>query len=193
MSLQLSQNAEADALLDRDPLALLIGMLLDQQVGMEWAFSAPAVLAGRLGQDPDAGEIAAYDPEKFAALASQKPAIHRFPGAMAKRIQQLCQHLVEHYEGDAAAVWRDAADGRDLLRRLTGLPGFGRQKAQIFLALLGKQRGVRPDGWRDAAGAYGEEGSRRSVADITDEVSLQEVRAYKQQQKAAARAQAKSG
>lgn len=188
MSLHLSQNAEADALLDRDPLALLIAMLLDQQVPLEWAFSAPYELAQRLGGDLDVREIASDDPERFAALASRKPAIHRYPGSMAKRIQQLCQHIVAAYDGEPTAIWRGAADGRELFRRVSGLPGYGRQKAQIFVALLGKQLDVRPPGWREVAGPYGEEDALRSVADITDETSLQEVRAYKQQMKAAAKA-----
>lgn len=155
---------------------------------MEWAFLGPYTIAQRLGGDDlDAFEIAAYEPERFAALLSEKPAVHRYPGAMAKRIQQLCGYLAEHYDGDAAAVWRDAGSGRELLRRLGELPGFGKQKAQIFLALLGKQYGVRPEGWREAAGAYGEEGSFRSVADITGPESLAKVRAFKQEQKKAAK------
>jgi uncharacterized HhH-GPD family protein len=163
-------------------------MLLDQQVPMEWAFSGPYTIAQRLGRDDlDAHEIAGYDPDAFVALLSAKPAVHRYPGSMAKRIQQLCQYLVEHYEGDAAAVWRDVRTGKELLDRLMALPGFGKQKAQIFLALLGKQFGIRPEGWREAAGPYGEEGSYRSVADITGPESLEKVRAYKQQAKRAAK------
>lgn len=185
-ALRISQDPAADALLARDPFALLVGMLLDQQVPMEWAFTAPRVLAERLGRDMlDPGEVAAYEPEAFAELATRKPAIHRYPGAMAKRIQQLALHLVERYDGDAAAVWTRAQTGAELLRGLTGLPGFGRQKAQIFLALLGKQLGVRPDGWREAAGGYGEEGSRRSVADVCDAATLAEVREYKREYKRA--------
>lgn len=183
--LQLSQDPEADAFLEREPLALVIGMLLDQQVPLERAFSAPHELAQRIGGDLDAGEIAAYDPEQFASLASQRPAIHRFPGSMAKRIQQLCQHIVQEYDGDVTAVWTDVADGRELLRRVSALPGFGKRKAQIFVALLGKQLDVRPDGWREAAGEFGEEDARRSVADVTDQDTLLEVRDFKQQQKRA--------
>ncbi|HEY5835729.1 HhH-GPD-type base excision DNA repair protein [Streptomyces sp.] len=189
INLRLAQQPEADELLGRDPLALLVGMLLDQQVPMEWAFSGPYAIAQRLGAgglDPRA--IAAYDPEAFAALLSGKPAVHRYPGSMAKRVQALCQYLVAEYDGDAAAVWTGVEDGRALLGRLKALPGFGEQKAQIFLALLGKQLGVQPRGWREAAGAYGEEGSFRSVADITGPQSLAEVRAYKQQAKAAVKA-----
>jgi uncharacterized HhH-GPD family protein len=188
VSLQLSQNPDADALLGRDPLALLVAMLLDQQVPLERAFSAPYDLAQRLGHDLDAREVAGYDPDAFAALFAQRPALHRFPGSMAKRVQELCRVLVERYDGDAGAVWRDVPSGDELLRRLTALPGFGEQKARIFLALLGKQLDVRPPGWREAAGPYGEDGVHRSVADIVDGESLREVRAYKQQMKAAAKA-----
>ena len=187
--LRLAQNQEADALLSRSPLAALIGMLLDQQVPMEWAFSGPYTLLERLGGDDlDAHAIAAHDPDAFAALCSQKPAVHRYPGAMAKRIQQLCAYLDEHYDGDTTAVWRDAGTGAELLDRLVELPGFGKQKAQIFLALLGKQLGVQPRGWREAAGPYGEKNSFRSVADITGPESLDKVRSFKQEAKAAAKA-----
>ncbi|GAA0659989.1 Fe-S cluster assembly protein HesB [Streptomyces samsunensis] len=182
--LRLAQQPEADALLERDPLALMIGMLLDQQVPMEWAFSGPYTIARRLGRDGlDAQEIAAQDPERFAALLSEKPAVHRYPGSMAGRIQQLCRYLVEHYDGDPTALWREVSSGQELLRRLHELPGFGKQKAQIFLALLGKRMGVRPEGWREAAGAYGEQDAYRSVADITGPESLEKVRAHKQQLK----------
>ncbi|GGU48257.1 putative HhH-GPD family protein [Streptomyces cavourensis] len=188
-TLRIAQQPEADELLARSPLAALVGMLLDQQVPMEWAFTGPYTLAERMGSDDlDAAAIAAYGPEAFTALFTTKPALHRYPGSMAQRVQQLCQYLVAEYDGDASAVWRDAESGEELLRRLNELPGFGTQKAQIFLALLGKQFGVRPPGWREAAGAYGEEGSRRSVADITGPESLAEVRAYKQEAKAAAKA-----
>ena len=189
VTLHLAQDPEADALLGRSPLAALTGMLLDQQVPMEWAFKGPRTIAERLGADDlDAHEIAAQDPEVFAAVLSEKPAVHRYPGSMAKRIQQLCQYLVEHYDGNAELVWKGVGDGADLLRRLEELPGFGRQKAQIFLALLGKQLGVRPKGWREAAGSYGEAKSFRSVADITGPESLAKVRAHKQEMKAAAKA-----
>ncbi|MFI1729267.1 HhH-GPD-type base excision DNA repair protein [Streptomyces acidicola] len=194
VTLHLAQDPEADELLGRSPLAALVGMLLDQQVPMEWAFQGPATIAQRLGTDDlDAHEIAGYDPEAFTALLSQKPAVHRYPGSMAKRIQQLCQYLVQHYDGDASAVWQGVVTGEELLGRLRELPGFGAQKAQIFLALLGKQLGVRPEGWREAAGAYGEPDSFRSVADITGPESLAKVRAHKQQLKAAAKAAKASG
>jgi uncharacterized HhH-GPD family protein len=189
VTLRLAQDPDADALLSRSPLAALIGMLLDQQIPMEWAFTGPRTLLHRLGGDDlDAHRIAGYDPEEFAALLSAKPAVHRYPGSMAKRVQQLCQYLVDHYGGHAEAVWQDADSGTELLERLVALPGFGRQKAQIFLALLGKQFGVRPDGWREAAGPYGEQGSFRSVADITGPESLEQVRAHKQEAKRAAKA-----
>ncbi|MFJ9343486.1 HhH-GPD-type base excision DNA repair protein [Streptomyces sp. NPDC101733] len=188
ITIHLAQQPEADALLGRSPLAALTGMLLDQQVPMEWAFSGPYTIARRLGTDDlDAHAIAAHDPEAFAALLSEKPAVHRYPGSMAKRIQQLCAYLVEHYGGDAAAVWADVDTGAELLARLKALPGFGEQKAQIFLALLGKRFGVRPKGWREAAGGYGPAGVHRSAADITGPESLAKVRAYKQEMKAAAK------
>jgi uncharacterized HhH-GPD family protein len=188
VTVRLTQRPEADELLGRSPLAALIGMLLDQQIPMEWAFSGPYTIAQRLGGDDlDAHEIAGYAPERFAALLSDKPAVHRYPGSMAKRVQQLCQYLVEHYDGEASAVWSDAGTGKELLKRLNDLPGFGKQKAQIFLALLGKQLGVTPEGWREAAGAYGEEGSHRSIADITGPESLEKVRAFKQAAKQAAK------
>lgn len=191
-TLRITQSPEADALLGRSPLAALVGMLLDQQVPMEWAFTGPYTLAERMGADDlDAGRIAAYDPDAFTGLFTAKPALHRYPASMAQRVQQLCQFLVAEYDGDASAVWRDAATGGELLKRLNALPGFGKQKAQIFLALLGKRFGVRPKGWREAAGPYGEAGSHRSVADITGPESLAEVRAYKQEAKAAAKAAAK--
>ncbi|MER0447093.1 HhH-GPD-type base excision DNA repair protein [Streptomyces sp. Edi4] len=187
-TLRLAQRPEADELLGRSPLAALVGMLLDQQIPMEWAFSGPYTIAQRMrADDLDAGTIAAYDPEAFAELLKEKPAVHRYPGSMAKRIQQLCAFLVEEYGGDAAGVWEGAGTGAELLDRLKALPGFGEQKAKIFLALLGKQLGVRPRGWREAAGAYGEAGCFRSVADITGPDSLTKVRAYKQQSKAANR------
>ncbi|MFD4345194.1 HhH-GPD-type base excision DNA repair protein [Streptomyces coelicoflavus] len=194
VTLHLAQDPEADELLGRSPLAALVGMLLDQQVPMEWAFKGPSTIARRMGaEDLDAHDIAAYDPEAFAALLSDKPAVHRYPGSMAGRVQQLCRYLVETYDGDAEDVWRGVSTGGELLRRLQELPGFGKQKAQIFLALLGKQLGVRPEGWREAAGAYGEPDSFRSVADIRGPESLTKVRAHKQEMKAAAKAAKASG
>ena len=194
VTLHLAQDPEADELLGRSPLAALIGMLLDQQVPMEWAFKGPSTIARRMGaEDLDAHDIAAYDPEAVAALLSEKPAVHRYPGSMAGRVQQLCRYLVETYDGDAEGVWRGVSNGGELLKRLQALPGFGKQKAQIFLALLGKQLGVRPEGWREAAGAYGEPDSFRSVADIRGPESLTKVRAHKQEMKAAAKAAKASG
>lgn len=188
-TLHLAQQPEADALLSRSPLAALVGMLLDQQVPMEWAFSGPYTIASRMGRDDlDAAEIAAYDPEAFAELLKEKPAVHRYPGSMAQRVQTLCRFLVDEYGGDVTALWTGVADGAELLARLKALPGFGEQKAKIFLALLGKQLGVRPRGWRVAAGAYGEAGSYRSAADITGPESLAKVRAHKQEAKRAAKA-----
>ncbi|MGH3557794.1 MAG: HhH-GPD-type base excision DNA repair protein [Mycobacterium sp.] len=181
--LQLVQDPAADALLAANPFALLVGMLLDQQVPMETAFAGPKKIADRMGGF-DATEIADYDPDKFAALCSERPAVHRFPGSMAKRIQALAQIIVDRYDGDAAALWTSGdPDGPELLQRLKGLPGFGEQKARIFLALLGKQYAVSPTGWRTAAGEYGKAGSHMSVADIVDAGSLERVRSYKKQQK----------
>lgn len=184
MPLMLSQDSSADELLDRDPLALLLGMLLDQQVPMERAFAAPYLLQQRLGHDLDVHELADYDPDALAQLFAAPPALHRYPKAMAVRVQDLCRSLVKCYAGDVTALWRDVSDARELLDRLVALPGYGKQKAQIFLALLGKQRNVRPTGWREAAGPYGDEGVYRSVADVTDADSLGRVREYKQQAKA---------
>ncbi|HEY5051130.1 MAG TPA: HhH-GPD-type base excision DNA repair protein [Acidothermaceae bacterium] len=189
MTLHIAQQPDADALLDRDPLALLVGMLLDQQFPMERAFAGPYLLAQRLGVDHlDAYDMAEHDPVTFATLFVGPPAIHRFPGAMAGRVQALARLLVADYEGRAEAVWDDAKSGAELHARLATLPGFGAQKARIFVALLGKQRGVRPRGWREAAGPYGEDDSYRSVADVTSSESLQKVREHKKEMKAAARA-----
>ena len=183
--LQLVQDPAADALLSANPFALLVGMLLDQQVPMETAFAGPKKIADRMG-GLDAHEIANCDPDKFAALCSEQPAIHRFPGSMAKRIQTLAQTIVARYDGDAAALWTTGdPDGPGLLRRLKELPGFGDQKARIFVALLGKQYGVTPTGWRAAAGEYGKAGTHLSVADIVDARSLAQVRSHKKQMKAA--------
>lgn len=188
VTVRLAQQPEADELLGRSALAVLVGMLLDQQVPMEWAFTGPLTIAQRLDRDDlDAHEIATYNPEEFVALLSAKPAVHRYPAAMAKRVQQLCQFLVAQYDGEADALWKGVRTGKELLSRLNALPGFGKQKSQIFLALLGKQYGVQPEGWREAAGAYGEEGAHRSVADITGPESLTLVREFKQEVKRAAK------
>jgi uncharacterized HhH-GPD family protein len=190
MGLMLSQQPEADALLDRDPLALVIGMVLDQQVPLEKAFSSPYVLAERLGHVPDAAEIAGMDEDTLVAIFSKPPALHRFPGSMAKRVQAMCRAVVERYDNDVTKVWAGATDGKDLLKRVSALPGFGQQKAQIFVALLGKQYGVDVPGWREAAGDFGPEGTYKSVADIRDPQSLAAVREYKKQLKAAVKAKA---
>ena len=188
LALRLAQEEHADDLLSRDPFALLTGMLLDQQFPMERAFAGPRLLADRLGVDRlDPSAIAEHDPVGFAALMAGPPAVHRYPGSMAGRIQALARHVVDEYAGDTTTVWASAPTGAELLGRLQGMPGFGEQKARIFVALLGKQCDVRPEGWREAAGAYGEDGARRSVADVVDPSTLAEVRAFKQQQKAAAK------
>lgn len=170
-------------MLEANPFALLVGMLLDQQIPMEVAFAGPKKIADRIG-DFDAATIADHDPEQFAALCAQTPAVHRFPGSMAKRVQALAQVVVDEYGGDVTALWSDDADGATVLRRLKALPGFGEQKAKIFLALLGKQYGVTPSGWRAAAGDYGKAGTHMSVADVKDAGSLQKVRSYKKEMKA---------
>jgi uncharacterized HhH-GPD family protein len=187
-TLRIAQDPAADELLSRDPLALLIGMLLDQQFPMERAFGGPRLLADRLGvAELSAGALAAADPDELTRIFQGPPALHRYPGSMAGRTQDLCRLLVERYDGRAENLWADAPDGATLLRRLGELPGFGAQKSKIFLALLGKQYGVTPPGWREAAGDYGLEGSRRSVADITGPETLLQVRAFKQEQKKAAK------
>jgi len=190
MALYLSGDPEADALLSEDPLALLIGMVLDQQVPLERAFSSPRDLRDRLGGQLDAGAIAAMDPAELAAVFSERPALHRFPASNAGRVQQLCQIIVDEYGGDAAQVWEGASSGAELLRRVRALPGFGEQKAKIFVALLGKQLGVRPKGWQEVSKPFGDKGTNFSVADITSKESLLRVRAHKAQLKAAAKAKA---
>jgi len=188
--ISLPVDDEANELLSRNALALLIAMLLDQQVPLERAFSAPRDLVKRLGHEPSADELASFAPEALAAAFSERPALHRFPKAMAARTQELARLIVAEYDGDAASLWATASSGTDLLKRVSALPGFGEVKAKIFVALLGKQLGVRPDGWREAAGSFGDEGSYVSVADITDDESLGKVRSYKQSLKAAAKSKA---
>lgn len=190
MTTYLTGNATADALLDADLNALLIGMVLDQQVPMEKAFSGPAVIAERMGGSFDVTAIAAMPEDDFVSLCSEKPAIHRFPGSMGKRVHQVCRVLTEEYGGRAENVWADATTGAQVKHALMSLPGFGAEKATIFTALLGKQRGVTPDGWREAAGPFGEDGVFRSVADIVDDESLQRVRETKRAVKAAKKAAA---
>ncbi len=186
--LYLSGNAEADRLLSQDPFALLIGLVLDQQVPLEWAFAAPAELRQRLGSKLDAGAIARMDPEDLVNVFLVRPALHRYPASMARRVHELCRLLVENYAGKAENVWSGDVDASELLKRLKKLPGFGDQKARIFLAFLGKQLGVRPDGWVQKSSPYGEPKSFRSIADIVDGQSLERVRLTKQQAKQAARA-----
>jgi uncharacterized HhH-GPD family protein len=190
MELYLSGDQEADELLSEDPLALLIGMVLDQQVPLERAFSSPRDLRDRLGGQLDAGAIAAMDPTELAEVFSQRPALHRFPASNAGRVQQLCQIIVDDYGGDAARVWEGASSGTELLRRVRALPGFGEQKAKIFVALLGKQLGVRPAGWQEVSKPFGDKGTHYSVADISSKESLLRVRAHKAEIKAAAKAKA---
>lgn len=186
MSIHITGDEAADRVLSDDPFALLAGMLLDQQFPMERAFLGPAKILERFGTlDPAA--IAAADPEAFKALCSTPPAVHRFPGSMAERIQELARIVADEYDGDASRLWTEAASGADLLKRLQALPGFGRQKAQIFTALVAKRLGVRPEGWERAAGDYALDG-HRSVADVVDPATLEKVRQYKQAKKAAARA-----
>lgn len=188
MTLWLTGDPTADQLLTDDPFALLIGMLLDQQYPMEAAFSGPAKIADRMG-GLDVHRIAEADPAEFATMCATPPAVHRYPGSMAGRIQGVAAALVEQYDGDVTRLWTDGdPDGRTVLARLKALPGFGDQKARIFLALLGKQVGVQPAGWAEAAGAYGDPDARRSIADVTDPTSMLEVRATKQAAKAAAKA-----
>ncbi|GAB2752216.1 HhH-GPD-type base excision DNA repair protein [Amycolatopsis magusensis] len=183
--LRLTGDAAADKLLSDDPFALLTGMLLDQQIAMEVAFIGPRKIADRM-DGFSVTKIAEADLDEFVELCVEKPAIHRYGGSMAKRVHALAQHIVEDYDGKTDAIWKKGKpDGKEVLKRLKALPGFGDQKARIFLALLGKQRGVRPEGWREAAGAYGEEGSHRSIADVTSPESLAEVRAFKKATKAA--------
>ena len=185
MALQIAQDAHADEVLTGSSFALLTGMLLDQQFPMEHAFRGPAKILDRFGTlDPAA--IAAADPEEFAALCATPPAVHRFPGSMAARVQALAAQVVDEYDGRTERIWEEAASGKELLRRLQALPGFGKQKAQIFVALVGKQLGVRPDGWEEAAGSYAETGSFRSVADVVDGTSLEKVRSFKKEKKRAA-------
>ncbi len=188
MALHITGDPAADQLLSDDAFALLTGMLLDQQVPMETAFAGPLKIRERLGTiDPAA--IAEHDPEAFAELFAQRPSVHRFPGSMAGRVQALAAAVRDDWGGDASAIWTQGdPDGAEVLRRLKQLPGFGEQKAKIFLALLGKQCGLTASGWREAAGHYGDEGSFASVADIESPESLAKVRATKQAVKAAAKA-----
>lgn len=182
-TLAITGNVDTDRLLNTDPLALLLGMLLDQQVPMEWAFRGPSTLRDRLGH-LDAATIAAMDPEALVAVFCDKPALHRYPAAMARRAHELCVHIVDRYNGDAGKVWRSVKSGDVLVGRLRELPGYGDEKAQIFVAILAKRFGVRPSGWEAAAGPFAD-ATPRSVADVHDRVSLGEVRSFKKAMKAA--------
>jgi uncharacterized HhH-GPD family protein len=188
VELHLSQNPEADALLSKSPFALLVGMVLDQQVPLEWAFASPLELERRLGKPLEPKRIAQMDPESLAAAFSAKPALHRYPGSMAARVQDMATLLVERYRGRPEDLWDGVATGAELLARVKELPGFGEHKAKIFVALLGKQLGVRPEGWEAASAPFGDPGSFRSVADITNTDTLDRVRAFKQALKAANKA-----
>jgi uncharacterized HhH-GPD family protein len=190
MTLSLPIEHEANELLSRDGFALLLAMMLDQQVPFEKAFSSPYELTRRLGHEPNAQEIAEFDPDALSAVFAERPALHRFPRAMAARAQELARIVTNRYDGDASTVWATAKDAAELKRRLAELPGFGAYKAQITIALLGKQLGVQPEGWREAAGHFGEEGSHYSVADISDDASLIAVRTYKKAMKQKAKAAA---
>jgi uncharacterized HhH-GPD family protein len=181
--LYITGDPDADGLLNTDPLALLIGMLLDQQVPMEWAFGAPPKLKERLGGAIDAGHIAAMPLEELEVVFKGPPALHRFPGSMAKRTQQVCQHLVEHHDGRADALWDDDPDAKELFRRLKGLPGYGVEKSKIFMALLAKRFGITPDGWEEVAAPFSDT-ERRSIADVSSPATLLEVRAWKKAKKA---------
>lgn len=189
-SLHLSGDERADALLSTDPLALLIGMVLDQQILLEWAFQGPALLVERLALSTpiDPAVVAAVEPDELVAAFARKPALHRYPSSMAARVQALCRVVRDEYGGRADEVWATAATGEELLARVMALPGFGERKARIFVALLGKQLGVRPAGWREAAGLFGAAGSYLSVADIVDAQSLAQVRLRKKEAKARAKA-----
>ena len=182
-TLAVTGDADADALINSDPLALLIGMLLDQQVPMEWAFRGPATLLERLGS-LDAVAIAEMEPDLLDIECRTKPAVHRYPSSMAKRIQALCQHIVDNYDGDASLLWGSATSGADLKQRLVSLPGYGDEKAMIFTAILAKRMGVAPAGWQDAAGPFSDN-TPRSVADIDGPEALTTVREWKKAQKAA--------
>ncbi len=186
--LHLSGDPDADELISQDPLALLVGFVLDQQIPLEKAFSSPRELRDRLGGTLDATAIAEMEPDALGAIFSKQPALHRFPVSNAERVQQLCRLIVQDYQGRPARIWETAPSGQELLRRVRALPGFGDQKAKIFVAFLGKQMGARPAGWEDASRPFGDPGTHLSVADITGPESLVLVRAHKAEMKAAAKA-----
>jgi uncharacterized HhH-GPD family protein len=177
--LPFTADPDANRRLASEPLALLIGMMLDQQFPMERAFLSPHLLAERLGGPLDAAAIASMDPADLAAAFAGPPALHRFPGSMAARCQDLCRHVVEGYGGDAARIWRDATDGRDLRRRLEALPGFGTAKARIFVGVVGKRLAEGPAGWEAEAADW------PSIADIDDFDKIAVLREQKKARKAA--------
>ncbi len=182
-TLAITGDRDADRLLNTDPLALLIGMLLDQQVPMEWAFKSPAVLKQRLGGKLDAAEIAAMDSEELVAIFCAKPALHRFPASMARRAHDLCVVVAKTYDGSAEKIWKDAKSGEDLFTRLHALPGYGEEKSKIFVAILAKRMNVKPKGWEEVAGPFADP-TPRSVADIDSEAALAKVREWKKMMKA---------
>ena len=187
-TMPITGDPAADEFLVTDPLALVIGMLLDQQVPMEWAFKGPTTLRDRLG-GLDATKIAAMPPEELEAVFREKPALHRYPGSMAKRTHALCVHLVDEYDGDAAKLWTGVDDPQVLFDRIRALPGYGEEKAKIFLAILGKRLQVAPMGWEACALPFSDS-EPRSVADIDSPENLQRVRAWKQAQKAKGKSKA---
>ncbi len=185
--LALARDADADKLLATNPLALLIGMVLDQQVPLEWAFLGPHTLSQRLGAPLEVAKLAAMAQDSLVTVFCDRPALHRYPAAMARRVHEMCNLILDDYDADPASIWTTATDGKELYKRVKALPGFGEMKAKIFVALLAKQFGVRPEGWEAAAGDFGQPDTFLSVADIVDEASLGKVRAYKAQKKAAAK------
>ncbi len=188
VKLTISQNPEADALLSSSPLALLIGLVLDQQITLEKAFTAPLLLMQRIGEPLDAKKIASMDPQLLEEAFSEKPALHRFPTAMAQRVQDICEVVARDYGNDASRIWTDARDGKELFTRIQNLPGFGDMKAKIFVALLGKQLAIEVPHWREVSAPFGEPGSFRSIADIRDGESLTKVREFKAAMKAEGKA-----
>ena len=181
-TLPVTGDPDADRLLVEDPLALLLGMLLDQQVPMEWAFMGPNTLKDRLGH-LDAEKIAAMDRDEFVELCRQKPAIHRFPKSMGERVHAVCEHVVEHYDGQADTIWKGVRDAQTVYDRLREIPGYGEEKTKIFMAILAKRFGKTPTGWEELAAPFSDD-VMRSVADISSEEALQEVRKWKKAQKA---------
>jgi len=185
----ITNDDDANAFLVENPLALVIGMLLDQQVAMEWAFRAPYTLSQRLGERFNAVDIAAMDPEDLVEVFCEKPALHRYPAAMARRTHDLCVHIVEHHKGDPAKIWFRVKDGEDLYARVSALPGFGEEKSKIFVALLAKRFGKKPQGWAEAVSPFGDD-QPRSAADVSSKERFSEVRAWKKAQKAAKKSKA---